>query len=69
MHISFEEPETPEEFVERAYEVLAGLPLTESSTPESFAEQLARYDITNGSYSLNTDERLLAAWGATAGVK
>ena len=64
VHISFEEPRTLEEFVERAYELLAGLPLTESSTPESFAEQLSRYDITNGSYSLNTQQPLLELWGA-----
>ena len=34
---------------------MAGLPLSEETTDESFADQLASYDITNGSYSLNTD--------------
>ena len=34
-------------------EFLAGLPLLEVPTPQAYAEQLARYDVTNGSYDIN----------------
>ena len=53
VHIAFEDPTTLEELVEKADELLAGLPLSETPTPEAFAARLAHYDITNGSYSVN----------------
>ena len=45
-------------------EFLAGLPLLETPTPEAFAQRLARYDVTNGSYDINDFPLIVDALGA-----